>query len=202
MKTRIVVADDHGISAEALARCLNQVPEFQVVGVADEFYKVVPAVHRTSAAVLVVGYALVTRLTQIADETLGRLPCCGVTLIAGKPHHQLCQGMAPEQVSVVSREARLTELVAAIRAVTPRCRERARVPEPVPAATTGDEALLNAREQEILRSTVTGATIKEIARELYLAPGTVRNLASSAIKKLDARNRFDAARIAGEHGWI
>jgi two-component system response regulator DesR len=38
--------------------------------------------------------------------------------------------------------------------------------------------------------------------ELYLSAGTIRNLASAAIKKLDARNRYDAVRIASERCWI
>lgn len=62
--------------------------------------------------------------------------------------------------------------------------------------------LLSQRERDVLRSTATGASVKEIAREFYLAPGTVRNLTSSAIKKLQARNRYDAARIAEELGSI
>ncbi len=54
----------------------------------------------------------------------------------------------------------------------------------------------------MLRLTAGGATVKEIAGELYLASGTVRNLTSAAIKKLGGRNRFDAARIAVEQGWL
>jgi two-component system response regulator DesR len=44
--------------------------------------------------------------------------------------------------------------------------------------------------------------VKEIANELFLAAGTVRNLSSVVIKKLNGRNRFDAARIALEQGWL
>ena len=46
------------------------------------------------------------------------------------------------------------------------------------------------------------ASVKEIAQQLFLSAGTVRNLSSSAIRKLNGRNRFDAARIAYERGWL
>ena len=47
-----------------------------------------------------------------------------------------------------------------------------------------------------------GASVEEIARALSLSRGTVRNHLSIAIQKLDARTRFDAARIAEEKGWL
>ncbi|MGH3085315.1 MAG: LuxR C-terminal-related transcriptional regulator, partial [Gaiellaceae bacterium] len=37
---------------------------------------------------------------------------------------------------------------------------------------------------------------------LYLSEGTVRNYLSAAIRKLGARNRAEALRIAEEKGWI
>ncbi|WP_344345544.1 response regulator transcription factor, partial [Kitasatospora putterlickiae] len=64
------------------------------------------------------------------------------------------------------------------------------------------EQVLSEREREILRLTATGASVKEVARELYLAAGTVRNVTSGAMRKLDGRNRFDAARIAAERGLL
>ena len=41
----------------------------------------------------------------------------------------------------------------------------------------------------------TGAT-------MYLSEGTARNYLSSAIQKLNAQNRVEAARIAEEKGWL
>ena len=39
-------------------------------------------------------------------------------------------------------------------------------------------------------------------RSLHLSEGTVRNHLSSAIQKLGARNRFEAARAAEAKGWL
>jgi len=47
-----------------------------------------------------------------------------------------------------------------------------------------------------------GAGIGDIARDLFLSEGTVRNYLSSAIQKLEVTNRADAARVAEELGWL
>ena len=44
--------------------------------------------------------------------------------------------------------------------------------------------------------------MEDVARELYLSEGTVRNYLSTAIKKLGARNRVEAARFAERKGWL
>jgi two-component system response regulator DesR len=61
---------------------------------------------------------------------------------------------------------------------------------------------LSAREIEVLRLVATGASVSEVAKSACLAEGTVRNLSSSAMRKLRARNRFDAARIAMREGML
>jgi two-component system response regulator DesR len=47
-----------------------------------------------------------------------------------------------------------------------------------------------------------GRSSTEIATELHLSEGTVRNYLSEAIAKLGASNRVDAARIARTKGWL
>ena len=61
---------------------------------------------------------------------------------------------------------------------------------------------LTMREVEALRAAARGATTDEIAADLCLTPGTVRNYLSRAIAKTGARNRVDAIRIADESGWL
>jgi two-component system response regulator DesR len=42
----------------------------------------------------------------------------------------------------------------------------------------------------------------EIAERHHIAAGTVRNHLSAAISKIGAGNRFEAARVAREKGWL
>ena len=61
---------------------------------------------------------------------------------------------------------------------------------------------LTEREHDVLAAATTHATAAEIAEELHLSEGTVRNYLSAAIRKLRARNRAEALRIAEEKGWL
>jgi two-component system response regulator DesR len=61
---------------------------------------------------------------------------------------------------------------------------------------------LTARERDVLAEACDGSTIGDIAGRLHLSESTVRNYLSSAIGKTDARNRIEAARAAGENGWL
>ena len=61
---------------------------------------------------------------------------------------------------------------------------------------------LTEREQEVLRLVASGASNVEIAQQLYLAEGTVRNHVSRVLNKLNARDRAHAVRLAIEWGLI
>jgi two-component system response regulator DesR len=61
---------------------------------------------------------------------------------------------------------------------------------------------LTDRERHVLRLAGEGRRGAEIAREMGLAEGTVRNYLSEAISKVGGRNRVDAARIARSKGWL
>ena len=66
----------------------------------------------------------------------------------------------------------------------------------------GDADPLTDRERQVLRMAGEGKTGAQIAGELNLSEGTVRNYLSEAINKLDAGTRVEAARIAREKGWL
>jgi two-component system response regulator DesR len=54
----------------------------------------------------------------------------------------------------------------------------------------------------VLRLAGEGKASGDIAAELNLSDGTVRNYLSEAISKLGAGNRIEAARIARTKGWL
>ncbi|MFF7178468.1 LuxR C-terminal-related transcriptional regulator [Streptomyces sp. NPDC008121] len=63
------------------------------------------------------------------------------------------------------------------------------------------EMPLTRRELSVLSLAAEGAPVGEIAATLYLSKGTVRNYMASVIRKVGARNRVDAIRIAQGAGW-
>jgi two-component system response regulator DesR len=75
-------------------------------------------------------------------------------------------------------------------------------PDIAASALTEDDCPLTDRELEVLGASRTGASINEIAAQVHLAPGTVRNYLSSAMSKLGVSSRHAAAHRAWEEGWI
>src|SRR6185437_5225597 len=61
---------------------------------------------------------------------------------------------------------------------------------------------LNDRERQVLRLAGEGQSAGEIATQLKLSHGTVRNYLSEAIGKLGVGNRIEAYRLARQKGWL
>ncbi len=71
------------------------------------------------------------------------------------------------------------------------------------AAASPDTAALDAlseREMDVLRLLAHGRSNDEIAAELYLTRGTVRNYVSAILQKLDVSDRTQAALLAQRYG--
>ena len=71
----------------------------------------------------------------------------------------------------------------------------------VEALAAGSSSLTQ-READVLREVERGGTIADIARTLGLSQGTVRNHVSSAMLKMEARTRAEAASLARAAGWL
>jgi DNA-binding NarL/FixJ family response regulator len=61
---------------------------------------------------------------------------------------------------------------------------------------------LTGREVEVLRLIAKGATNREIAEQLVISEGTVKNHISNILSRLGLRDRTQAAIYARENGWL
>ncbi|MFI1421444.1 response regulator transcription factor [Streptomyces sp. NPDC020731] len=201
MSIRVVVAGDHQLVLEAFAETLNGVDGLEVVGLATACDAVLPAVERHRPTVLLLGESTMAgKALRVATDVRSHHPKCGVALVVGAATPSVVdRAVAAGALGVVPKNARLPQLVTTLMGVAGGCLT---VDPSLLRPVAVGETMLSVREVDVLRLTAGGATVKEIAGELYLAAGTVRNLTSAAIKKLGGRNRFDAARIAGEHGLL
>ncbi|MFF1355427.1 response regulator transcription factor [Streptomyces sp. NPDC058297] len=201
MSVRVVVAGDHQLVLEAFAETLNGTNGLDVVGLATTYEAVLPAVERHRPTVLLLGEPTMGgKALRAATDVRSRHPRCGVALMVGAATPAVVdRAVAAGALGIVPKNARMPQLITTLMGVAGGCLT---VDPALMRPPTAGESALSVREMDVLRLTAGGATVKEIAGELYLAAGTVRNLTSAAIKKLGGRNRFDAARIASEHGWL
>ena len=71
--------------------------------------------------------------------------------------------------------------------------EFARLSEKPPRDRKLELELLSEREREVLQLITSGASNKEIATRLFIAPGTVKNHITNILSKLGVRDRTQAA---------
>jgi two-component system, NarL family, response regulator DesR len=199
---RVILAEDQTMVLGALSALLELEPDITVVAQAANGREALTAVTRLAPDVLVTdiempqmtGLELAASLRTthpstrtIILTTFARPGYLRRALDAGARGYLLKDRPASELADAVRRVHR------GLRVVDPALATEAWNAEPDP---------LTERERQILQRAGDGRSSIEIATELRLSEGTVRNYLSEAIAKLGASNRVDAARIARTKGWL
>ena len=199
---RVLLAEDQTMVRGALASLLDLEPDIEVVAQVSRGDEVVAAALASTPDVALLDIEMpgCTGL-DAADALTGELPDCRILILTtfGRPGY-LRRAMEGGAAGFLLKDAPAGELAAAIRRAVGG--ERVVDPGLAAAALSQGESPLTPRELEVLAASRQNATVAELAQTLYLSPGTVRNHLSSAMQKLDARNRAEAVRIAEEKGWL
>ncbi|HKE72271.1 MAG TPA: response regulator transcription factor [Acidimicrobiales bacterium] len=199
---RLLLADDQEMVRTALAALLDLEDDFEVVAQVGRGDQVVAAVeaHRPDIALLDIEMPGLDGLAAAA--ALAReVPSCRVVILTtfGRPGN-LRRAMESGALGFVVKDAPAEELARAIRRV--HAGERVVDPDLATQTLAGGRSPLTGRERDVLVAARGGATVAEIAGNLVLSEGTVRNYLSAAIAKTGARNRIEAARLADDRGWL
>ncbi len=199
---RLLLADDQEMVRTALAALLDLEDDFEVVAQVGRGDEVVAAVeaHRPDIALLDIEMPGLDGLAAAA--ALAReVPACRVVILTtfGRPGN-LRRAMESGALGFVVKDAPAEELARAIRRV--QAGERVVDPDLATQTLAGGRSPLTGRERDVLVAARGGATVAEIAGNLVLSEGTVRNYLSAAIAKTGARNRIEAARLADDRGWL
>jgi two-component system, NarL family, response regulator DesR len=199
---RVLVAEDVRILRDALSAVLCLEDDIEVVAEVAAGDHIVQAAlqHHPDVAIVDIDLPGVDGITAAAE--LNRLlPHCRVLILTGLGRPGNLRRATVAHVSgFLVKESTAQDLIAAVRKVA----EGGRVFDPelaVDALETPDNPL-SPREIDVLRHHSAGAGAMEIAAAMYLSYGTVRNYLASAVRKLGARNRVDAVRIARESDWL
>ena len=199
---RLLLADDEGLLRSALAALLALEDDLTVVAEAATSTDAVRLAHE--------------HRPDIAVLDLEMPPTDGL-----RAAEEIRTAELPTRIVLVTRHARPAvlrrALAAGVRGFVPKTTPAARLAEIIrdiaagrryvdphiaASALTEDDCPLTDRELAVLRAARTGASVVEIAAEVHLAPGTVRNYLSAAMSKLGAPTRHAAAHHAWQQGWI
>jgi two-component system response regulator DesR len=199
---RLLLADDQALVRGALAALLDLEPDLEVVaeiGRGDELVAAVRA-HRVDVALVDVQMPGLDGIAATA-ELRRAVPGCRVLVVTtfGRPGY-LRRALDAGAAGFVVKDTPARELADAVR----RVHAGLRVVDPVLAAETltAGSSPLSGRETEVLHAARDGGTVADLAAQLHLATGTVRNHLSAAIGKTGARTRAEAVRIAEQNGWL
>jgi two-component system response regulator DesR len=201
-KIRVIVAEDQAMVLGALAALLETEPDITVCGRAANGREALTAVAKQKPDVLVTDIEMpeMTGLT-LAGEVRDRHPQTRVVILTtfARPGY-LRRALDAGAKGYLLKDRPAAELAEAVR----RVHRGLRVVDPDLAAEAWDSGAdpLTERERQILWRAGEGKSSLDIAEELHLSEGTVRNYLSEAISKLGAANRVDAARIARAKGWL
>ncbi|MFD7918847.1 LuxR C-terminal-related transcriptional regulator [Streptomyces sp. NPDC059740] len=186
---------------ELIAASLHREEDLDVITEATDYEELIASVASKGPSVAIMDPDRVDGDCLAAVAEIRRVrPACEVVLSLEAPAPGFAgRAIQAGVLGIIPKSAGLRRLIESIRAVASG---QAVVDPRLFTRVLARESPLTGREAEILRLTESGGSVKEMAKELHLSAGTVRNLASAAIRKLDARNRYDAMRIAREKGWL
>lgn len=198
---RIVIADDEELIRGALVALLSLEPDIEVVAdVSDGLAAVAAAVeHRPDVMLLDLEMPELDGI-DAAERLLRLAPTQAMIVTRHARPGTLKRALAAQVRGFVPKSTPASELAKIIRSVA--AGERYIDARLASAALTENESPLTPRETDVLRLTRDGLPTKQIAKDLSLAHGTVRNHVSSAMAKLNADSKTSAAAIAWEQGWI
>ena len=216
MPIRVVLADDHPIYREGVARSLADADDIEIVGQAedgDEAARLTEAL-RPDLVLLDIsmpkggGIAALGRILQMPD------PPHVAMLTASEDEADLLQAMRLGALGYILKGVGAVELVGLVRDlaagqsyVAPGLAGRllgmmrgvTDGKANLPKATDDPMADLSRREVDILRLVAQGKSNREVGEALDIQEKTVKHYMTSILQKLRVRNRVEAAMLARNH---
>jgi DNA-binding NarL/FixJ family response regulator len=209
-KQRIILVDDHEVVRLGLKSLLERHPQFEVVGEAASARDALEQVAATEPDVVVMDIRLPgTSGIEACEQIVDNYPNTKVIMLTSYAEDEmLFSAIRAGASGYVLKQIASEELIKAIEAVgrgeallDPAVTQR--VFQEVRRAVKEEEASafahLSQQEKHVLLLVSEGKTNREIAKNLFLGEGTVRNYVSSILSKLGVNNRAEAAAYAVEH---
>jgi len=209
---RILLVDDHALVREALGVQLDNVLEFEVVGMAEDAGDGLKAAIDLSPDVVVMDIDMPGMICFDAAERIkARLEEVKIIFLSSAFHDHYIESALKIGASAYLHKGEPTETLAmAIREVAAggtyfSDEIRSRIVEKDGSYSLAEGAklrskILTDREIEVLRYLARGLTKKEIAGLMHLSPKTIESHSARVMDKLDIHDRVELARYAIREG--
>ncbi|MDQ8737615.1 MULTISPECIES: response regulator transcription factor [Bacillales] len=196
---RIVIAEDQRMLLGALASLLDLEEDMKVVGRASNGEDAISLVHQHKPDICIMDIEMPAKTGLDAAEELKGQGCKVIILTTFARSGYFERALKAGVSGYLLKDSPSEELANSIRSVM--AGRRIFASELVDEAY-GQENPLTEREKEVLVLVADGKNTKEIASELFITTGTVRNYISVILDKLDVSNRIEAITRFKEKGWF
>jgi DNA-binding NarL/FixJ family response regulator len=211
---KLVICEDQTLMRQGLVTVLGLEPGLQVVGEAADGQEAVARVAALRPDVVLMDVEMPEMNGVEATRLItAQYPDTRVIILTTFDYEEyVFEGVKVGALGYVLKDTPIADLVATIKRVHAGERfiqpavaskilfEFARADRR--AAASGDYEPLTDREVEIVRRLAQGLSNREIADDLALAEGTVKNYVSTILGKLHAANRVQAINLARRHKLI
>lgn len=210
---RVLICDDQRIVCDGLQTILDADPEIKVIGVAYDGAEALELVSQVQPDVVLMDLKMPVmdgiQATRKIHQQYPQIKVLVLTTysadewvfdaIRGGAAGYLLKGTPKEQViaAVKGTAAGDTHIDPAVGG-----KLFAHVTQSTGQPATSIADTLTNRELDVLRLLARGLTNADIAQQLFLSEGTVRNYVSSVLAKLDVPDRTQAAILALRHGLV
>ena len=207
MTLRVVIADDHPIYREGVARSLSEDADILIVGQGQDADQAVELAQREKPDLILLDISMpggggISALTRIM--AMERPPRVAM-LTASEEDDDVMQALKAGAQGYILKGVGSRELISLVKDiggggsyVSPSLAARILNAMRSPKSTNPLEDL-SKREEDILRLVAEGKSNKEVGLTLDLQEKTVKHYMTAILQKLHVRNRTEAALIAREH---
>lgn len=198
---RIVLAEDQAMVRGALSALLGLEPDIEVLGAAADGEAAWRMLQQLQPDILVTDIEMPGLSGLELAQRIARheLPIKVVIVTTFARSGFLRRALDAGVCGYLLKDAPAEKLADALRQV----QHGGRAIDPQLALDAWSQAdPLNDRERQVLRLSGDGRSATEIATQLGLSHGTVRNYLSECIGKLGVANRIEAYRLARQKGWL
>ncbi|WP_412100720.1 response regulator transcription factor [Corynebacterium aurimucosum] len=197
---RVLIAEDQSLVRGALTALLNTEPDIEVVADCASGTEVAALVAEHSVDVALLDIEMPGMNGIDAAQTIADTGCRSLIVTTFGRSGYVKRALQAGVDGFLVKDTPPDELADAIR----RVHSGLRVIDPQLAQDIlfSPDNPLSEREVEVCRLLLRGLGSADIASQMHLSGGTVRNHVSAIMAKTRAGNRFEAARRAEANGWI
>ncbi|AGK53939.1 MAG: two-component response regulator DesK [Bacillus sp. (in: firmicutes)] len=196
---KIVIAEDQQLLLGALGSLLNLEEDMEVVGKASNGEEAISFVKKHQPDVCIMDIEMPGKSGLEAAEELKGLGCKVIILTTFARSGYFQRAFKAGVSGYLLKDSPSEELASSIRSIM--AGKRIYAPELMDDVYSEGNPLTE-REKEVLELVADGKNTKEIADELSLKAGTVRNYISTILDKLEVKNRIEAITQSKEKGWF